>query len=52
MLKEGQAAPTFVLPDADMGMSISQYVGKQNLILFFYPKDDAPQCTPEATDFS
>lgn len=53
MLKAGQAAPTFVLPDADMEyVDLSQYVGKQNLILFFYPKDDAPQCTLEATDFS
>ena len=53
MLKAGQAAPTFVLPDADMEyVDLSQYVGKHNLILFFYPKDDTPQCTLEATDFS
>ena len=53
MLKTGQAAPTFVLPDADMEyVDLAQYVGKQNLILFFYPKDDTPQCTLEATDFS
>ncbi|MDQ5905344.1 MAG: thioredoxin-dependent peroxiredoxin, partial [Pseudomonadota bacterium] len=53
MLKTGQAAPTFVLPDADMEyVDLAQYVGKQNLILFFYPKDDTPHCTLEATDFS
>lgn len=53
MLKTGQTAPTFVLPDADMEMvDLSQYVGKNNLVLFFYAKDDAPQCTLEATDFS
>ena len=53
MLKTGQAAPTFVLPDADMEeVDLSRYVGKHNLILFFYPKDGTPQCTLEATDFS
>lgn len=53
MLKTGQVAPTFVLPDADMEqVDLSQYVGKQKLILFFYPKDDTPHCTLEATDFS
>lgn len=53
MLKTGQAAPTFVLPDADMEyVDLAQYVGKKNLILFFYPKDDTPHCTLEATDFS
>ena len=53
MLKSGQAAPIFVLPDADMELvDMSQVVGKQNVVLFFYPKDDTPQCTLEATDFS
>jgi peroxiredoxin Q/BCP len=33
-------------------VDLSQYVGKQKLILFFYPKDDTPHCTLEATDFS
>ena len=53
MLKAGQAAPMFVLPDADMeSIDISQYHGKNNVILFFYPRDDTPGCTLEATDFS
>jgi peroxiredoxin Q/BCP len=53
MLKAGQAAPMFVLPDADMeSIDIAQYHGKNNLILFFYPRDDTPGCTLEATDFS
>lgn len=53
MLKTGQAAPTFVLPDADMEeVDLSCLVGKHNLILFFYPKDGTPHCTLEATDFS
>lgn len=53
MLKVGQAAPMFVLPDADMEpIDIAQYRGKNNVILFFYPRDDTPSCTLEATDFS
>lgn len=53
MLKTGQAAPSFILPDADMELvDLSHYLGKKNLILFFYPKDGTPQCTLEATDFS
>ena len=53
MLKAGQAAPTFVLPDADMEpIDIAQFQGKMHVILFFYPKDDTPGCTLEATDFS
>ena len=53
MLKIGQAAPMFVLPDADMeNVDIAQYHGKNHIILFFYPRDDTPTCTLEATDFS
>lgn len=53
MLKAGQEAPTFVLPDADMELiDIARYHGKNHVILFFYPKDGTPGCTLEATDFS
>ena len=53
MLKPGQAAPEFTLPDADMELvSLAAYQGRQHVILFFYPKDDTPGCTLEATDFS
>lgn len=53
MLKAGHAAPTFVLPDADMEpIDLAQFHGKNMVILFFYPKDDTPGCTLEATDFS
>ena len=53
MLKVGQTAPLFVLPDADMeSVDITQFRGKYNVILFFYPRDDTPGCTLEATDFS
>lgn len=53
MLKVGQEAPMFVLPDADMeSVDIADFRGKHNVILFFYPRDDTPGCTLEATDFS
>lgn len=53
MLKAGQAAPMFVLPDADMELiDIARFQGKNHVVLFFYPRDDAPCCTLQATDFS
>jgi peroxiredoxin Q/BCP len=33
-------------------VDINQFRGKFNVILFFYPRDDTPSCTLEATDFS
>lgn len=53
MLHPGKPAPHFCLPDADMEMFDSAaLLGKQHLVLFFYPKDGTPYCTLEATDFS
>ena len=53
MLKAGQVAPMFILPDADMeNVDLAAFRGKHSVILFFYPRDDTPACTLEATDFS
>jgi peroxiredoxin Q/BCP len=53
MLKEGEAAPGFDLPDPDMEMvSLSSFQGVKNVVLYFYPKDDTPGCTLEAIEFS
>jgi peroxiredoxin Q/BCP len=53
MLKAGDTAPVFVLPDADMDtVDLAAYRGKNHVILFFYPRDGTPNCTLEATDFS
>jgi len=53
MLKEGEAAPGFDLPDADMEMvSLANFQGSKNVVLYFYPKDDTPGCTMEAIEFS
>lgn len=53
MLKPGDRAPEFLLPDADMKMAqTSDFLGKNNLVLFFYSKDDNPACAVEAVEFS
>lgn len=53
MLQVGQAAPGFVLPDADMeDFDFSSVLGHRHAVLFFYPKDGTPLCTLEASDFS
>ncbi len=53
LLKVGEQAPMFALPDADMeSVNLADYKGHKNLVLFFYPKDGTPGCTMEATDFS
>jgi peroxiredoxin Q/BCP len=50
MLKEGQKAPNFKLPDQDgKTVSLSYYKGKA-VLLYFYPKDMTPGCTIEACD--
>lgn len=53
MLKVGQSAPAFEIPDADMNLvRLSDFLGKKNVIVYFYPKDDTPGCTTEAIEFS
>jgi peroxiredoxin Q/BCP len=53
MLKVGQPAPAFDLPDADLNVvSLDGFKGTNNVVLYFYPKDDTPGCTIEAIDFS
>lgn len=51
MIKVGQSAPLFKLPDQEGDMhSLSDYRGKK-VLLYFYPKDDTPGCTTEACNF-
>ena len=53
MLRAGQSAPAFILPDADMEMfDTAALRGKQHAVLYFYPKDDTPGCTLEAIEFT
>lgn len=52
-LQVGMDAPHFELADADMRMfRLATLLGKKNIVLYFYPKDDTPGCTMEATEFS
>jgi peroxiredoxin Q/BCP len=53
MLKTGQRAPLFSLPDSDMvRVDLARYRGKKNVVLYFYPRDGTPACTLQAGDFS
>ena len=53
MLKAGDLAPDFELPDADMEIvKLSDYRGKQHVVLYFYVRDDTPGCTTQAIEFS
>lgn len=48
MLKVGDRAPDFTLPDQEGNeITLSEYAGKR-VIVYFYPKDDTPGCTKEA----
>ena len=50
-LKEGDIAPEFSANTNDGGkISLADFKG-QNVILYFYPKDDTPGCTKEACAF-
>lgn len=52
-LQAGIDAPHFELPDADMQtFRLTSLLGKKNVVLYFYPKDDTPGCTMEANEFS
>jgi thioredoxin-dependent peroxiredoxin len=52
-LQEGDPAPDLRLPDAEGNIvSLSDFQGKKNVILYFYPKDLTPGCTREACDFT
>ena len=48
----GAAAPDFSsVTDADEPVSLSEYQGKSNVVLYFYPRADTPGCTIEAKGF-
>lgn len=52
-LQEGDKAPSFKLPDQNgKVVSLNDFKGKKNVVLYFYPKDLTPGCTTEACDFS
>ncbi len=47
--KIGNMAPAFTLPDQDGNkVSLKQFKGKKNVVLYFYPKAMTPGCTTQA----
>jgi peroxiredoxin Q/BCP len=52
MLQSGDFIPDFELSDQQgKPFRISAYLGKKNLVIFFYPKNETPGCTAEACSF-
>ena len=48
MIKEGDKAPEFSLPDANGDQVKLSDLQGQKVALYFYPKDDTPGCTKQA----
>jgi peroxiredoxin Q/BCP len=52
MLKVGDKAPDFKLKsDQDEEVSLKDFLGKSDVVLYFYPKDNTSGCTKEACSF-
>jgi thioredoxin-dependent peroxiredoxin len=50
--KVGDKAPDFTARDQDgKTVKLSDFAGKQAVLLYFYPKDQTPGCTKEACGF-
>src|SRR2546427_9081402 len=48
----GDLAPDFTLPDqTGAPVRLRDLVGRKNVVLYFYPKDETPGCTIEARAF-
>jgi peroxiredoxin Q/BCP len=51
-IKTGSIIPAFTLPDQNGNLfDINSVLGKKNLVIYFYPKDDSPGCTAQACAF-
>ncbi|MAX79074.1 MAG: peroxiredoxin [Crocinitomicaceae bacterium] len=51
-IEVGDHLPSFTLKDQNNKVfSIDSVIGTQNLVIYFYPKDDTPGCTKEACTF-
>lgn len=52
-LKAGDKAPDFTLSNqSGKKVKLSDFKGKKQVVLYFYPKDLTPGCTQEACDFT
>ena len=53
MIVELQEAPEFSVADENNNMvSLADFKGSKNVVLYFYPKDDTSGCTIEANQFT
>jgi len=53
MLKAQTPAPMFQSANQDNKIiSLADFQGSKNVVLYFYPKDDTPGCTIEANQFT
>lgn len=51
-VKEGDTAPDFSLQAQDgRVISLHEYIGRRNIVLYFYPKDFTMGCTAESRAF-
>jgi len=51
-ISKGSIVPDFQLLDQNGEVfQLNEYLGKFNLVIYFYPKDDTPGCTAEACSF-
>ncbi len=51
-VKVGDKAPDFTLTAQNgNSVSLSDFLGKQSVVVYFYPKDDTPGCTAESCAF-
>ena len=51
-IKKGNQCPKFTLKDQNgEQFNMEEVLGKENLVLYFYPKDDSPGCTKQACSF-
>ncbi len=52
MLKEGELAPDFALPDQNGAVvKLSELLKKSAVVVYFYPKDNTPGCTAQSCSF-
>lgn len=51
-IEVGNKVPIFELNDQNSELfKLETVLGKKNLVIYFYPKDDSPGCTKEACSF-
>ena len=51
-IQVGDRAPDFTLPSqTGESITLSDFFGKKNIVLYFYPKDETRGCTAQACSF-